>query len=395
MALPLLPTNLETHPTGTLNPNGIINGNWLILNNIFDPTHVGPQAGVLEAALAGMTTITYAGSVNVDLSASRRMNVISLAGALAVAVTNKAAGRSRRLVLVGDGTDRAISWPAGAVWSGPALTTVQSGKTAVVEILSTTTADSGLVLESVASEAIVTLNGTQTLTNKSLTSPALTGTPTAPTATPGDNTTAVATTAFVTAAVSGAGFATLTGAETLTNKTITSGKFNQLNDTGGNEALIFTATASAVNELTIANAATGNAPSITASGADTNIGILISGKGTGAVTIPKAALTASKLALHADAYVEVTASRAITDADNGKILWSASGSDYTLTYPDTLTLPHSSAHQQRAAGALITAVSGTNTLRNFDGHTKTAGQWASAAVDIKSGTDVILTGRTA
>jgi len=44
--------------------------------------------------------------------------------------------------------------------------------------------------------SVVTLTGTQTLTNKSLTSPTLTGTPTAPTAAAGTVTTQVATTAF-------------------------------------------------------------------------------------------------------------------------------------------------------------------------------------------------------
>ncbi len=44
--------------------------------------------------------------------------------------------------------------------------------------------------------SVVTLTGTQTLTNKSLTSPTLTGTPVAPTATAGDVSTQVATTAF-------------------------------------------------------------------------------------------------------------------------------------------------------------------------------------------------------
>lgn len=50
---------------------------------------------------------------------------------------------------------------------------------------------------------IVGTSDTQTLTNKSLISPALTGTPTAPTATVGTNTTQVATTAFVLANASG------------------------------------------------------------------------------------------------------------------------------------------------------------------------------------------------
>jgi hypothetical protein len=85
------------------------------------------------------------------------------------------------------------------------------------------------------------------------------------------------------------GLANLTGTQTLTNKTLTSPTINdpiinEINDTNGNEEIIFTATASAVNELTIANAATGNNPNITASGSDTNIGINLTPKGIGEIT---------------------------------------------------------------------------------------------------------------
>ena len=55
-------------------------------------------------------------------------------------------------------------------------------------------------------------------------------------------------------------------------------------DTNGNELLKVTATASAVNELTLANAATGGAPALSATGGDTNIGMKLIGKGTGEVT---------------------------------------------------------------------------------------------------------------
>ena len=44
-----------------------------------------------------------------------------------------------------------------------------------------------------------------------------------------------------------------------------------------------TATGSAVNELTYANAATGGNPSFTASGGDSNVGINLVPKGTGTV----------------------------------------------------------------------------------------------------------------
>jgi hypothetical protein len=56
-------------------------------------------------------------------------------------------------------------------------------------------------------------------------------------------------------------------------------------DENGNEIFLFTATASAVNEITIKNAATGNGPQIQATGGDTNIPVSIIPKGTGSLEI--------------------------------------------------------------------------------------------------------------
>jgi len=51
------------------------------------------------------------------------------------------------------------------------------------------------------------------------------------------------------------------------------------------ELLKFTETGSAVNEFTIANAASGSGPTLSATGTDSNVGINITPKGTGVVTI--------------------------------------------------------------------------------------------------------------
>jgi hypothetical protein len=88
--------------------------------------------------------------------------------------------------------------------------------------------------------------------------------------------------------IGGIDIVTLTGTQTLTNKTLTSPRIGtSILDTNGNELVLLTATGSAVNEITIANGATGNPASITASG-ETNIGIKISGKGTSGIIISNA-----------------------------------------------------------------------------------------------------------
>ena len=58
-----------------------------------------------------------------------------------------------------------------------------------------------------------------------------------------------------------------------------------INDENGNEQIVFQTTTSAVNQIDVTNAATGNKPSISATGGDTNIGLSILPKGSGTVTI--------------------------------------------------------------------------------------------------------------
>jgi hypothetical protein len=77
-----------------------------------------------------------------------------------------------------------------------------------------------------------------------------------------------------------------TGRTTVTQLTTTSPEvLTSINDTNGNELFGVTATGSAVNEFTVANAATTNSPTISATGSDTNIGIRLAPKGTGDVTV--------------------------------------------------------------------------------------------------------------
>ncbi len=66
-----------------------------------------------------------------------------------------------------------------------------------------------------------------------------------------------------------------------------------INDENGNEQIIFQTTSSAVNQFDVTNAATGNAPSISATGGDSNIDIALIPKGTGETKIGTGAAAAS------------------------------------------------------------------------------------------------------
>lgn len=134
-------TGLETHETGTENLNAIINGNWAIIEALF--------GGGL-----GMTTITYAASVDVSVSTSKPVNKIALTGNVAITVTDMGAGRFRWLILSADGTDRTVTWPVGSVWASAQMLTIPAGTTVVVLILSQTALASGLVLCSFTSSGV-------------------------------------------------------------------------------------------------------------------------------------------------------------------------------------------------------------------------------------------------
>ena len=58
-----------------------------------------------------------------------------------------------------------------------------------------------------------------------------------------------------------------------------------ISDENNNEQIIFQTTASAVNQFDVTNAATGNDPTITATGGDSNVGLGIVAKGTGVIQV--------------------------------------------------------------------------------------------------------------
>jgi|GEM_PF-2843614 len=68
-----------------------------------------------------------------------------------------------------------------------------------------------------------------------------------------------------------------------------------LKDANGNALVEFGTTASAVNEVTVANAATANDPTISATGGDTNVGFNLNSKGSGKLTVNSGGSTVAEI----------------------------------------------------------------------------------------------------
>ena len=156
------------------------------------------------------------------------------------------------------------------------------------------------------SDTVALLTATQTLTNKTLTSPTVSGLTLSDASIVLEGATADASEPTITVTDPTADrtitipdatgtVSLVTGTETLTNKTLTAPKFADagfIADANGAEQIIFQTTASAVNEIEITNAATGGAasagtstaPIIGASG-ETNVDLALLPKGTGHVAI--------------------------------------------------------------------------------------------------------------
>lgn len=138
--------------------------------------------------------------------------------------------------------------------------------------------------------------------------------------------------------------ASLTGAETLTNKTLTSPRVNGLLDVNGNVLINGTAVASAVNNLRFSNAAAGLSPGIVAEGASTDLDVVFQPKGSAALTIYSPAGTPSLKASSdtTDAHLNLITQAAGKVFANGVEMTTASNSqtltNKTLTSP-TLTTP--------------------------------------------------------
>tara|TARA_B100000965_G_scaffold380284_1_gene376714 strand:- start:5608 stop:6570 length:963 start_codon:yes stop_codon:yes gene_type:complete len=146
------------------------------------------------------------------------------------------------------------------------------------------TADRTITLPDAGGNVVID-TATQTLTNKTLTTPTI----------------ASITNGGTITIPSGAGtITTIAASQTLTNKTLTAPIINSptigtlINDANGNEIIKLTATGSAVNELTIANGASTTGPALSATGTGSNLNLSLTAKGKGSVSLNKAAFSSDE-----------------------------------------------------------------------------------------------------
>jgi hypothetical protein len=142
-----------------------------------------------------------------------------------------------------------------------------------------------------------------------------------------------------------------------------------INDENGNEQIIFQTTSSAVNQFDITNAATGNAPSLSATGGDSNIDVAIVPKGTGETKIGtgSAAATLTSSGAH-DLVLDTNSgtnsgSITITDAANGNIAITPNGSGNVVL--DGISFPNADGSagtflKTDGSGALSFGAAGTS-----------------------------------
>ena len=197
-------------------------------------------------------------------------------------------------------------------------------------IATNATADRTIALPDAGGNVVLD-TATQTLTNKTLTTPTI----------------ASITNGGTVTIPSGAGtLATIAASQTLTNKTLTSPTINtpiigtSLNDANGNEFIKFTTTGSAVNELTIANGASSTGPTLSATGGGTNLNIIMTPKGTGSVELNKAAFSSATLTDNGAASTAAT------------LIIGNKGSQLDVTLADGTTTGEYKIFTNKGAGAM-------------------------------------------
>jgi len=284
---------------------------------------------------AGNTTVSIAGNLTVSgTTTTVSSNTITIGDALILLNSDESGvptQDSGHIVERGSSANVGFIWDESADEWAAINTDSVGNETGNVTVSSYAGLQVGALAASsmsIGGVTVVTLTGTQTLTNKTLTAPTINGgTHTAVTSLTAANNLdigayelraltfesdqATGTAPFTVASttvvsnlnadlldgVQGALYSQIVGTETLTNKTLTAPKIVNngfIADANGAEQIIFVTTTSAVNEVKMTNGATG-VPATIASSGESNIGLRLAGSGTGGVILHGGATKGSYL----------------------------------------------------------------------------------------------------
>jgi hypothetical protein len=263
--------------------NLVVEDKNIVINDVTSPTDVNADGGGIS--LNGDTTKTlnwvdatdaWTSSENLNLLTTKTYKIAGTDVLTATQVLGKSVP-SGTIVGTDDSqtlTNKTIDGASNTI-TNIAISTAVSGLGSNVATFLATPSSANLI------SAVTDETGTGALvfgTSPTLTTPVIssitnTGTLTLPTTTG-----TLALTSDITV--------TESSTNTLSNKTLTAPKFADLGfiaDANGNELIILDTVASAVNEVTLANAATLGTPTLTASGTDTDISLDLVPKGTGTI----------------------------------------------------------------------------------------------------------------
>ena len=166
---------------------------------------------------------------------------------------------------------------------------------------------------------------------------------------------------------------TLNATQTLTNKTLTAPKFvnhGYIADSNGNELVVFNSYESAVNAVTIENAPESNSPVIKASGDDTNIDLVLRAKGTGSVRVNDDVITTNNAnqTLINKVLLEPVVSSLYQDLEKTNRITFPGVSDTVVTLNATQTLTNKTLTAPKFANNGYIADINDNKLLTFNSH---------------------------
>lgn len=101
---------------------------------------------VIVKSIGSMDTLSYASSINLDLSAiTGTYQTINLTGDITFTTSNRVSGRNVVIRLVCDSTNRNFTFPAGWIFVGTKPTSIVANKTGVLSIMLFGTTDNDAV----------------------------------------------------------------------------------------------------------------------------------------------------------------------------------------------------------------------------------------------------------